>query len=81
MVVVDRSTREAGLAQALTGSQPAGGDVVRVQLENADFNLLLGWMSTLSSQHGVQVEGASMTSSTPGVVTASVQLRPRSAAP
>jgi type II secretory pathway component PulM len=51
---------------------------MRVELEHADFNLLTAWLSRLSSQHGVHVEAASFTSgSSPGTVTASVQLRTR----
>jgi len=75
VVLIDTSARESGLGQALTSSQPAGG-AVRIQLENADFNLLVGWLSRLASQHGVRVESASVTgSAAPGIVNASVVLR------
>jgi general secretion pathway protein M len=78
VVLIDRSARESGLAQALTGSIPAGEGAMRVQLEKADFNLLSGWIARLSSQHGVRVEAASVTNTdTAGVVNASVQLRAR----
>jgi general secretion pathway protein M len=77
LVLVDRSARESGLAQALTGSQPVGSGAMRVVLEHADFNLLVGWLARLSAQHGVHVEEASVTGGgTPGEVNASVQLRP-----
>ncbi len=76
--LIDRSAGESGLGQSLTGSQPSGNGAMRVQLENADFNLLLGWMARLSSQYGVRIEGASVTRhATPGMVNASVQLRTR----
>lgn len=75
VVLIDRSARESGLGQALTGSQPAGSGAMRVQLENADFNLLVGWLSRLAAQHGLRIEAATVTTSTaPGVVNASVQL-------
>ena len=75
VVLIDTSARESGLGQALTSSQPAGG-AVRIQLESADFNLLVGWLSRLASQHGVRVESASVTgSAAPGIVNASVVLR------
>ena len=75
VVLIDSSARESGLGQALTNSQPAGG-AVRIQLESADFNLLVGWLSRLSTQHGVHVESASVTgSAAPGIVNASVVLR------
>lgn len=75
VVLIDRSASESGLAQALTGSQPSAG-AMRVQLENADFNQLVGWLSRLSSQHGVRVEAATVTgTSGPGIVNATVLLR------
>ena len=75
VVLIDSSARESGLGQALTSSQPAGG-AVRIQLESADFNLLVGWLSRLTTQHGVRVESASVTgSAAPGIVNASVVLR------
>jgi general secretion pathway protein M len=79
VVLIDRTARESGLAQALTGSQPTGNGSMRVQLENADFNLLVGWLSRLGSQHEVRVESASVTAmaGAAGVVNASVQLHQR----
>lgn len=79
VVVIDRTARESGLAQALTGSQPSGNGSLRVQLENADFNLLIGWLSRLGSQQDVRVESASITANgtATGVVNASVQLHQR----
>ncbi|MEO6186574.1 MAG: type II secretion system protein M [Steroidobacteraceae bacterium] len=78
VVLIDRSARESGLAESLAGSQPATNGAMRVQLEHADFNLLTGWLSRLSAQHGVRVEAASITAgNTPGLVNASVQLRTR----
>lgn len=75
VVLIDTSARESGLGQALTSTQPAGG-AVRIQLESADFNLLVGWLSRLASQHGVRVDSASVTgSAAPGIVNASVVLR------
>jgi general secretion pathway protein M len=77
VVLIDRTARESGLAQALTGSQPSGNGSMRVQLENADFNLLVGWLSRLGSQQEVRVESASITANgtATGVVNASVQLQ------
>ncbi len=78
VVLIDRSARESGLAESLAGSQPAANGAMRVQLERADFNLLTGWLSRLSAQHGVRVEAASVTAGNgPGIVNASVQLRTR----
>jgi general secretion pathway protein M len=78
VVLIDRSARESGLAKAMTGAQPVANGSMRVQLEQADFNLFTGWISRLSSQHGVRVESATITASNaPGIVNATVQLRAR----
>ena len=77
VVLIDTSARESGLAKALTGSTPAGNGAMRVQFENADFNLLLGWLHRLSTQHGLHIEDANVTGKDgAGLVNASVQVRP-----
>ncbi len=77
VVFVDRTAREHGLAEALTGSPPAGNGAYRVTLEGADFNLLLTWLHQMSTRYGVQVESASFNATgAPGKVNASAQLRP-----
>lgn len=76
-VVIDRSARESGLGKAYASSQATGNGAMRVQFTNADFNLLLGLLHRLSTQQGLRVEDASIsTGGSPGVVNASVQLRP-----
>jgi len=78
VVLIDRSARESGLGQALTGSQPAGNGAMTVRMENADFNLLIGWLSRLVAQHDLRVETASLTGTgSAGMVNASVQLHQR----
>jgi len=57
-------------------SQPSGNGAQRVQLNMADFNLLVAWLSRLSTQHGVKVDSASISATAePGVVTATLVLR------
>lgn len=76
VVLIDQSAREAGLGKALAGSQPSGSGAQRVQLNAADFNLLVAWLSRLSSQHGLKVESATISAAAePGVVTATLVLR------
>lgn len=76
-VIIDRSARESGLGKAYTNSQAAGNGAMRVQFTNADFNLLLGLLHRLSTQQGLRIEDASIsTGGGPGMVNASVQLRP-----
>lgn len=77
VVFVDRTAREHGLAESLTGSPPAGNGAYRITFENADFNLMLTWVHQLSTRYGVQVEGANVTGAgAPGKVNATIQLRP-----
>ena len=78
-MLVDRSAREAGLGQALTGSQPSGSGALRAQFEKASFNALVQWIATLSQQYGVQADSASFeaVADTPGMVNAVVTLRGR----
>ena len=77
VVFVDRTAREHGLAEALTGSPPAGNGAYRVTLEGADFNLLLTWLHQMSTRYGVQIESASINATAaPGKVNAAAQLRP-----
>jgi general secretion pathway protein M len=77
VVLIDTSARESGLAKALTGSTPAGNGAMRVQLEQADFNLVIGWLHRLSTQHGLRIEDATFTDTGgAGLVNLSVQLRP-----
>lgn len=78
VVVIDRSARESGLAQALTGSQPSGDGALRVQLEKADFNNLVAWLGRLATQNGVRVDTANIeATSEPGQVNAGIVLRSR----
>jgi type II secretory pathway component PulM len=77
VVFIDRTAREHGLSESLTGSPPAGNGSFRVTFEGADFNLLLTWMHQLANRYGVRVEAANVTATAaPGRVNASVQLRP-----
>ena len=76
IVLIDRSARDAGLGQSLTGSQPSGNGAMRTQFEKADFNRLMDWISMLAQQYGVQAESATFESGgAPGVVDAVVVLR------
>jgi general secretion pathway protein M len=77
VVTIDRTARESGLAKALTGSTPSGNGAMRVQLENADFNLMLAWMHRLATQQGILIEEATITGNGgAGMVNASALLRP-----
>ena len=58
--LIDRSTRDAGLAGSITGVDPAGPSQVRVRLENASFDTLVGWLVGLQQAQGVAISSASI---------------------
>jgi general secretion pathway protein M len=78
VVLIDSSARESGLAKAISGSQPSGDGGLRIQLEQADFNLLVAWLARLGSQHGLSIESATIDGGEqPGLVNAAVVIRLR----
>jgi general secretion pathway protein M len=58
--VTDDAARGAGLGAALKRVEPDGSTGVRVWLENAAFDSVVGWLSVMSSRYGVEVDTASM---------------------
>jgi type II secretory pathway component PulM len=76
IVIVDRSARESGLGKALAGSEPSGPGGIQVRMEKASFDAMVAWLSRLSQQNGIGVDGASIdTTGTPGIVNAAIVLR------
>jgi general secretion pathway protein M len=76
IVIVDRSARESGLGKALAGSEPSGPGGIQVRMEKASFDAMVAWLSRLSQQSGIGVDGASIdTTGTPGIVNAALVLR------
>jgi general secretion pathway protein M len=76
IVIVDRSARESGLGSALAGSEPSGPGGIQVRLEKASFDAMIAWLSRLSQQNGIGVDGANIdTAGSPGVVNAALVLR------
>ena len=76
LVTVDRVAREAGLAGALTSSEPAGDRGLSVRLERASFDAVVGWLARLSDRNGIRVESASIDAAgAPGIVNVGVTLR------
>jgi len=71
MIVIDDAAREAGLASALTSGQSG----LRVRLERAPFDTLVGWLARLSEQRGIRVDSATIDSAgAPGMVNAGIVL-------
>ena len=76
VVIVDRSTRESGLAGALKRNQPAGTNQIRVRFENASFNQVMGWLGLLHSTYSIEIESAAFeTTDQVGQVQASLTLQ------
>ncbi|HEX3949316.1 MAG TPA: type II secretion system protein M [Steroidobacteraceae bacterium] len=73
VVLVDRVGREAGLGTALRGTQPNSTGGVRVQLESAPFDTLIGWLDTLDRRYGLAIESITVDRTpSPGLVNASI---------
>ncbi len=72
VVIVDRAGREAGLTDALRGTQP-NGNGVRVQLEGAPFDAVVVWIAALDERYGLALESITVDrTARPGLVNASI---------
>lgn len=58
--VSDRTARTAGLGSQLKRIEPEGKNSVRVWLEGASFDILIGWLTDLSKRHGVDINSISI---------------------
>jgi general secretion pathway protein M len=58
--VTDDAARAAGLGPALKRVEPDGSTGVRVWLEDASFDSVVGWLGVMASRYGVDVDSASM---------------------
>jgi type II secretory pathway component PulM len=75
LVVVDRSAQESGLQKALAGTEPSGPGTIQVRMEKAPFDVVVGWLSRISTQNGLGVDGATIdTAGGPGMVNAAIVL-------
>lgn len=72
VVLIDRTGHEAGLSDSLRGTQPSESGV-RVQLESAPFDAMVGWIGTLGQRHGMAIESITVDRTVrPGLVNASI---------
>jgi general secretion pathway protein M len=77
LVVVDRSTREAGLDKAMRGSDQGAGGSLALRLEKAPFDGLIAWLARLAQQNGVVIDSATIEKTADaGLVNAAIVLRP-----
>jgi general secretion pathway protein M len=73
VVIVDRTTRDAGLAANLRGTEPSGATGVRVRLEGASFEALVQWLVRVQREHGLAVQAATLEKTdAPGRVNANI---------
>ena len=73
---MDRTARDAGLAGALSGADPAGNGGLRVRFEGASFDAMVIWLSRVQQERGLAVESASIDgTATEGLVNVSLVLR------
>ncbi len=76
VVLVDKTSREHGLASAFTHTRPDGRDGINVTFQNASFDALVAWLLALKSEYGVNVESASFNGTQSiGLVSGQVLLR------
>ena len=59
VVLVDRTARASGLGGNLKRNQPDGDGALRLRLEDASFDSLMGWLADLEAEHGIRVNTAS----------------------
>jgi type II secretory pathway component PulM len=73
VLVIDRTTRDAGLAGTLRATEPSGPSSVRVRFEGASFETLVTWLLRVLREDGLAVQAATFEKTTaPGRVNASL---------
>jgi general secretion pathway protein M len=75
VVLLDRTARQSGIANAVTAQTPNGEHGMRVRLESASFDSMIVWLAGLQQQQGVNVESANIDrTEKAGIVNASLVL-------
>jgi type II secretory pathway component PulM len=75
VLLVDRTAREAGLGDALTNQTPTGPDAIKVNLQEATFDMMMVWLNGLQVSQGITVQSATFNrASKPGQVNVSLEL-------
>jgi general secretion pathway protein M len=64
--VADASARSAGLGPALKRVEPEGSSGVRVWMDGAVFDSVIGWLDSMGSQYGVDIESVTFEQSGAG---------------
>jgi type II secretory pathway component PulM len=74
VALVDRTSREAGLASSLRDQSPSGNSGVHLRFESASFDALVAWLASLQQQYGVAVDSATISARGNGLVNATISL-------
>lgn len=60
LALVDRSARSKGLGPALKRVEPEGKNNVRVRLEGASFDAMVGWLAAMARSNGIYASSMSI---------------------
>jgi general secretion pathway protein M len=76
LAVIDASAKQTGLRKVIQRMEPVGQEGVKLWVENADFDRLIGWLGDLKQRFGIRVTRASFDrKDTPGRVDARLSLQ------
>jgi general secretion pathway protein M len=74
--VTDASARAANLGDALKRVEPEGSDAVRVWLDGASFDAVIGWLDVMSTRYAADVDTITLEKAgSSGLVNARLTLR------
>jgi general secretion pathway protein M len=75
LAAVDQSSRQAGIKPSIKRLTPEGSKKVRLWLEKASFDQLMGWLAGVNAQSGLVVENINLTpEDEPGLVRVNLTL-------
>jgi general secretion pathway protein M len=75
VLLVDRTARESGLGEALTNQTPTGQEGIKVNLQEATFDMMMLWLNGLQVSQGITIQSATINrASKPGLVNVSLEL-------
>ncbi len=60
LALADRTARSGGLGDALKRVEPEGSNNVKVWLEGASFDVLIGWLGSLGNKYGISADTVTM---------------------
>lgn len=74
--VTDSAARAANLGSVLKRVEPEGSDAVRVWLDGASFDAVVGWLDVMRSRYGAEVDTITLEKAgSPGLVNARLTLQ------